>query len=494
MDSLPYVHPSYLKFYTKWEVLQDFYDGEDAVKQKGTQYLPATEGMILDGMNNVTDIGWKNYQSYKNRAMFPEYVREAVEALVGLMHQKEAIIELPPELEYLREKASPEGEPLLALYRRVTVEQVLKGRLGLLADLPKNPGNKPQAYIALYCAADILNWDNDWQSADRENLDLGLKMVLLDESGPVRDGMFAWCEQNQYRVLLMDSEYRCAVTENIGGDVPEDEFTTPSIQGHGFDSIPFVFINSKDLLPDIDTPPLMGLAQSCRAIYLGEADYRQNLYMQSQETLVVTGGVRNPEGQPGEPEAIRTGAGSRIDVDMQGDAKYIGPSSNGLSEQRLALEADRKRAEIKSGQVIQNNGSQMESGSALTTRFNAQSATLNQIVATSAAGMQKILQHIAQLHKADPSKCKVTPNLEFIDFALDGQNFQQLMTARSMGLPLSLQSLHETLADRGLTKLDFDTEMSRIEQENTKYKNLLPQAAAPGAAQPTTPPSNVGGE
>ena len=481
-----YIHPEYIKFLRTWKMLRDFYEGEQRVKDEGVTYLPPTEGMHIDGMG-VNDIGYKRYLAYLGRATFPEYVKEGVEALVGLLHQKDAVIELPESMEYIRERASVQGESLLALYRRITVEQILMGRLGLMADLPANPDpSNPKAYIAIYTAESILNWDADWQAKELKDRDIGLRMVILDESGPKRNGNFGWEEKDQYRILLLSEDgYIVGVVSEVTEEMDFSGFVSPMMRGVPFEGIPFVFVNSKDILSDVDTPPLNGLAQLCKTIYQGEADYRQNLYMQSQETLVVKGGVRNPDGAPGEDEAIRTGAGSRIDVDAMGDAKYIGVSANGLSEQRLAIENDRKRAEIKSGQIIQNNGSQMESGQALTTRFNAQSATLNQIAATSAAALESVLRHIAVLHNADPQEVQVTPNLEFIDFALDGQNFSQLVAARQQGLPLSLESLHEVLADRGLTKLDFTSEMERIKEENKKFKDILTPPVAP-VAQPGT--------
>lgn len=483
--SIKTLHPLYDKFACNWETLRDFYAGADEVRAKGVRYLPATEGMQLDGMD-ANQMGRKAYEAYKLRARVPDYVKEAVEILVGLLHQKDAIVELPPELEYLRAGASINKEPLSALHRRINVEQLTTGRLGLLVDMPRTPDPaNPQPYLSLYIGESILNWDATTTSSGQGSLN----MVLLDESGPQRDGMFDWVEKERYRVLVLGDDIKDEITGDYRVGVFQDNLTysadqlmTPKLRGKVLEEIPFTFINSKDLLPEPDVPPLKGLAEICVGIYQGEADYRQNLYMQSQETLVVIGGVRNATAVPGGADALRTGAGARIDVDVSGDAKYIGVTSNGLSEQRTALENDRARAERKSGQLIQNTGSQMESGTAMTTRFNAQTATLNQLATTAAAGLESAIRNIAVWMGADPTKVKVTPNVEFIDFNLDGRNFVDIMTARQMGLPISIESLHAKMAERGMTTLDFVTEMKHIEEENKKFGDLLPKAAAPGAA------------
>lgn len=497
-------HPSYDESAPDWETMRDFIAGAKKVRARGEKYLPATPGMRLDGME-PNQPGRKDYEAYKKRARVPDYVQKAVEVIVGLLHQKDAIIELPKALEYLRQRASVTGEPLDALHRRINVEQISTGRLGLLVDMKENPDPaNPDPYIALYATESITNWDDNTETDEFGALNL----VVLDESGYARIDEFVWKTIEKYRVLqlgqLKENEdgkevYKSGTFSTPSGlTFVESDMRTPMLRGTTLDFIPFTFINSKDLLSSCDNPPLIGLADLCEGIYQSEADYRLSLYMQAQDTLVVIGGVKNPTGLPGEPEAIRTGAGARIDVDQGGDAKYIGFSSDGLSEQRVALENDRKRAQIQAGELIQNNGSQMESGQALSTRFNAQTATLNQLATTAAAGLQNALRQIAKWVGANPDEVKVTPNTEFIDFALNGAEFKALMEAIGMGFPMSEESLHALAADRGLTVMDFVTEMGKVvadreaaakrKEEAMKVEaELNPPAAGPGA-KPTAPP------
>lgn len=498
-------HPSYDKFRPDWDMLRDFYAGPQKVRDAGEKYLPPTEGMRIDGLEKDKP-GYNAYNSYRNRARVPDYVKEAVEVLVGLLHQKEALIELPAQLEYLRTKASSSGEPLNALYRRISVEQISTGRLGLLVDMPETPDPaNPNPWIALYVAESLINWDDNTETDGNSKLDL----VVLDESGHKRVNMFDWKEVQKYRVLMLGdgqpveegkdqgTNYTCGTFDNEVSSLSftADRMRSPTLRGKSLDFIPFTFINTKDLLADPDEPPLKGLAEMCKGIYQSEADYRQNLYMQAQDTLVVIGGVKNPTGLPGEPEALRTGAGARIDVDTGGDAKYIGVSADGLTEQRLAIESDRKRAQVKAGELIQNTGSQMESGNALSTRFNAQTATLNQMATTAAAGLENALRQIAMWVGADPKTVKVTPNTEFIDFTLDGATFKALIDAKNAGFPISLESLHALAADRGLTVMDYLTEIAKVQEDQEQQAErdraklemmaeLAPKPVAPGSNSP----------
>lgn len=461
--SLKSIHPQYSQFLDEWVAMRDFHGGETVVKEKGLTYLPATAGMEIDGMG-PGQLGYKIYQAYKARAVFPDYVKEGVEALMGLIHQHDAKIELPPRMEYLHARATVNGESLLMLLRKINEEQLITGRLGLMVDLPTNPDpTNPEPFISIYSAEAITNWDD---GSTEEGLD-ELKLVVLNESAFKRDG-FEWKFQERYRVLeLKDGIYSQGIFESE--DYSPDTMFVPLLRGQSLDKVPFTFVNSKDLIASPDFPPLMGLGLCCLTIYRGEADYRQNLHMQGQDTLVTVGGIRNPgavAGQDGAPDdAIRVGAGSRLDVEMGGDAKFIGVSSTGLAEQRNAIENDRKRAEFKAGQLIGNQSLKNEAGNAMIARLASQTANLNQIAMSSGEGLEKALKHIAKWLGEDPEKVKVIPNTEFTNAASNAQELVYLMSARSMGAPLSMRSIHASLKDKGYTMMDYEEESALVKKE-----------------------------
>ncbi len=493
--SLDEKHPSFSVYQSEWVMMRDFYMGEKAVKEAGTTYLPATQSMILDGMGKAAssadrlNIGQEAYDAYRARAVFPDYVKEAVEAYIGLLHQKPPTIELPPQMEFMREKATLHGESLIMLLRRINEEQLVTGRVGLLLDLPVNPDPKnPTPYIATYIAEAVHNWDDGTALEGTTKLNL----VVLNESG-VKRKEFRWVQMSKYRVLALQPitvldtnnpqaepvvtgmQYSVGVFENEGG-LPvfvESDMITPMFRGNALDEIPFVFVNSKDIVAAPDAPPLMGLARLCRAIYCGEADFRQNLFMQGQDTFVIVGDrKKSAEFESGKEESVRTGAGSMIELELGGSAQYVGVTANGLAEQRQTLADDRNRAESRSGQLISAKEQGVESGAALKTRVAGQTATLNQIALTGAGALQAILRIAAKWMSLDPEKVIVTPNLEFSDFEMNGENLVKLMTARTMGAPISLESIHNLMTDQGLTKLDYETELDKIAEENANDPRL----------------------
>ena len=475
------VHPFYTAMLERWQLGRDSYEGEDAIKQQGKTYLPATSGQIADGaLTDKQSLGAKAYEAYKMRAVYPDIYADAVEAAIGIMHREPPKIDLPEVLEPMREDCTLLGESLDMLLRKINAQQLKTGRLGLLGDI-RTDGGEDRPVIVTYNELAIRNWDDT--SIDDDDVDV--RLVVLDESGYEMDANLAWTYKNKYRILglvgedgtLTDMGNYASKVFNEDDDILGAVLDKPQIKGQELDQIPFVFINSKDLSPTPDKPPMDGLAKLCLAIYRGEADYRQNLFMQGQDTLVRIG-VQGGD----DDEAVRTGAGARIDVPLGGDAKYIGVNSQGLPEQRQALENDYNRAIRKSGQLIDSTSRAKESGDALRIRVAAQTATLPQIAMTGAAGLERVLRALAVWYGANPDDVKVTPNTNFTEADLNGQTLVQIVQAKMLGAKLSDESIHEWMQDQGFTKQTYEDELKRMDKEEP-----LPGAGLPSPADQNQP-------
>lgn len=459
-------HPDYIKFVEDWEQMEHTYRGERIVKEQGARYLPPTSGMYQDGMERASDKGYKAYNAYRTRAVFHEFVSDAVETAIGMMHHKPPTIELPAVLEPMREKATIGGESLVHLLRRINEQQLVTGRLGLLADLPIVKSFEANTYLALYPARTIINWD----VGARDELTLqNLNMVVLDESEDERDAEFNWSNVNKYRILVLGdminnestnqpATYKAGVFKQ-GQTFNVESLTEPSIKGNKYNRIPFVFINGKDNVANSDDPPLLGLSNLVLAIYRGEADYRQSLFMQGQDTLVIVGASDDDT-------ELRVGANSVLHLPTLGStAEYIGVSATGLAEQREALENDKQLAASKSGRFLSSKGKSAESGEALTIRLTAETATLTQIALSGANGLEQALRMIAEWRGADPEEVIVKPNLDFAKQSLTGKDLVEYTTAKNLGAPISYGTIHELMQKRGLTTLSFEDELNIISDE-----------------------------
>ena len=431
------------------------------MKSMGGLYLPPTKAHILDGYGKGSEtVGQLDYNAYKLRARFPNFVREAVQMAVGMMHSQPPIIKVPKAMEGIK---SSKGEPLEHLLRKINTEQLITGRIGLMADLPTDPlPGEDIPYLTTYVAERAINWDD---GRVEQIVPQTLNFVILDETENQRISGFEWENKEKYRVLIigdeLENETRGLYVQAVFTEERYDKskLKAPSWRGRELDKIPFVFVNSCDITSDVDDPPLLDLGDICMAIYRGEADYRQNLYMQSQDTLVTIGG------QFDETDKVRVGAGARIDLTLGADAKYIGVNSSGLQEQREALSRLESRAGSMGAQTIDTTSRERESGDSLRIRVAARTADMNQIVDAGALALENMLKICAEWMGEDPNEVSVKPNKEFGEMPLTGQTMVEMATARNLGYPISAKTMHDLARKRRITSLSFEEEIAEAKKE-----------------------------
>lgn len=486
-------HPDYNTVVVDYKTMADTYAGERVIKEGGFAYLPPTSGQVKDGARaGRNTAGGVAYAAYLLRAVFPEFVSDAVKVLVGVLHAEPAVIQLPPQLEPFRESATQSGESLQMLLRRINEQQLLYGRIGLLLDFPSKAkmaerGEIP--HIVEYFARSIINWDDepvDLTAKDR------LSLVVLDETRFVRGkgkgpDLFAWEQEARFRVLTLGPREAAEAGDKPAGPatyttwVEQDttgmllgEESQPKFEGKTLDQIPFVFIGANDLDPKPDDIPLLPLANLCLAIYRGEADFRQALHMQGQDTLVIIGDEVAKDGEAkdqGDGTEVGAGAIIRIVAGEGAGAKYIGVESKGLTEQAKALEIDRGRAQSMGARLLEPRGSQAESGDALRIRVAASTASLQQVALTAAAGLERALRIAAVWVGADPDAVVVKPNLDFTQETPSPETARSLGEAIKSGLPLSEHSVHAWLQGKNFTKRTFEEEQELLTAEKIRVES-----------------------
>ncbi|MQX25027.1 DUF4055 domain-containing protein [Sinorhizobium meliloti] len=441
-DAVDTKHPLWTARAPEWTLMRDTAGGENEVKAAGITYLPQPSGFKAQA-----DGGRALYDAYQTRAQFPEIVLPTIHGMVGVIHRTEAQIEMPEAMKPLWEKATKDGLPLEALHRRITAELLTTGRYALLADAATEGSDLP--WLAGYSAESLINWSDD------------RTMFVLDESGLRRDG-FRWEQQQRFRVLEMKEGSYTVQTYTGTERTPGDEVIPAGRGNTKLTEIPFVVIGARDLSLAPELPPLLGVARSAIALYQLSADYRWQLFMTGQETLVVI------NGDP--PSAV--GAGAVIAI-KQGDnagtpdVKYVGPAGTGIDAHRIAILDERQNA-AQSGARLFNSAETKtaESGDALRIRFAAETATLTSIALASAQGLEKALRHIAVMIGQSPDAVTVKPNLSFIDSTLTPEQAASLVSLWQNGA-IAYETLYENLqrGEIASAERDFEAELKLIDQE-----------------------------
>lgn len=409
-------HPSYEKFASAWSLMRDTFDGEECVKAAGEKYLPMKSG--TKAMTNWT-LRDAAYDAYRLRAEFPELVAPTIRGTVGLMFKHQSQIELPPSMEFLREKATVDGLTLDELHRRIAVELTLMGRYGLLPGI----GTDNVPYIAGYTTETIINWDNRAGVTD---------FVVLNETAPQRDVETGkWGTLGQYRECALDNEGRFFARvweKNAEGTwIPGEPVYAADRKNQPLGILPFVFVGTNDLTEDPDDVPLYGLGRLSIRIYRMDADYTTSLHLTADPTPVVIGFSDTKAAREAGQIPTSIGSSALWVIPMGGDAKMLEFTGAGISAQEKAINDALNRAIAFGSQILTDTSKTAESGDALQIRLGSQNSLLYMIAMNSAAGLEKALRNVAIWLGEDPTKVTVTPNLEFFDQPLTAQELTALI-------------------------------------------------------------------
>lgn len=467
-------NPIYEEFAPSWELMRDAFGGEEDIKSKGEKYLPNKTG--IEALAKVDPVrAAKAYNAYKLRAEFPDLVALTVRGAVGTMLDKAAVIELPSELEPLREKATRDGLTIEALHRRIATEVMLTGRYGVLPGIAQDGS----PYLAGYVAESIINWDVD------ENQDTDF--LVLDETGLVRDRETGeWDTVERYRECFVENgRYgaRVWVKDSKGTWTADEPVEALDRKRRPLPFLPFVFINTSDLTPSPDDVPLYGLAKLAVRIYRMDADLTTSLHMTSEPTPVVSGyadpATAIKEGKV--PQGI--GASTLWVLPENGKAEFLEFNGPGIEKQLDVIQKNYDRAVMFGAQLLSDQGRAQESGEAKKIRLDSQHATLKGIAMTSAAGLEKALKNVAIWTGADPNKVKVEPNLDFFDHTLSAQEITAIVDGWMKGA-FSWRTAFERLRKGGVIPEGRtpEEELEMIDQDEVDREDEV-------AAMLPTPPT-----
>jgi hypothetical protein len=379
----------------EWQLIRDAMDGEGQIKARGTVYLQEPTGFSV----LPNDARARAYDGYKERASFPEFLAPSVAAMIGIIHGKEIIPEIPDALSFLWENADGDGLPLEAFHRRITRELLTIGGYVILADAPEGGGDP---YLTGFSRDRLINWDTDW--------------FVLDESRPRRDG-FVWKQLEQYRLLEMDAGAFSPWLYDEEGN--RSEVIVRARGGGALTRIPIAVGNALDLSPRIEPPPLIGVARAALSIYRKTADQEQALYMGANPTLVAIDGPA--------PEVV----GAGVVHEMYGapgtkpDLKYVEANNSGLKDRRIEIDAYREQA-VMAGARLFESAVAGESGEARRLRFNSEQATLMSIAQSSCLLLERALKNAAMIAGVPEDDIVVPVPKDLLDRSMTPQEFAAL--------------------------------------------------------------------
>lgn len=286
-----YVRLEVRQLLPRWQKIRDCVAGQDEVKLRRTQYLPAP---------NPTDLSDENksrYLAYLLRAIFYNVCSWTLRGLLGEVFKKLPVLEIPPALDVLKVDVDGGGIELDQQATAALSNVVQFGRAGLLADYPKVNGAVTKADLDLGLVRPTITLFQPWDIINWRTVTVGgkklLSLVVTSERYVTDDDGFEAEQQNRFRVMRLDKGVY--ITEFYEFDDTAQIFTkvetiTP-VQGNGqpWPFIPFQFIGSENNEPTPDLPPMYDLAEINLGHYRNSADYEEICYIVGQPTPVLSG-------------------------------------------------------------------------------------------------------------------------------------------------------------------------------------------------------------
>jgi hypothetical protein len=499
--SVKNTHPDYDRMAPKWKRCRDVMAGQDAmraatiassVKRMETQttveaYIPA-----------LKDQTPSDYTSYVCRAPFYNASWRTVSGLNGMLFRKSPTVDVQESVRPLLDDVTLCGEPLEMFAKDVGEECLAVGRVGVLVDYPvavqlDANGREVQMTQAdaerlnlrptfcTYKAESIINWQE--RVINNKNV---LAQVVLVEQASIREDEFTEKLETQYRVLDLDAmnQYRVRIfrinkttglDEQIGNDV------YPTMNNARLDYIPFVFLSSDDVTPEVDEPPLIDLVDMNIAHWRSTADYEHGCHFAGLPTPVVSGYTPLKDG-----EKLYVGSATAwIFPEKEAKATYLEFTGQGLNALKENITDKEQRMAVLGARMLEALKKGIESAQTASIHRVGEQSMLASTSTSISLGLTRALQWFSDWAGAN-GDASIDLNKDFFPAPMDAQTLSALVSAWQSGA-ISDQTLFDNLQQAEIQGAD-----ATFEEEQARIANSAPRLTPKLVADPFAAPP-VGG-
>ena len=451
----------------RYKMIEDCLEGEYAVKEKKTTYLPKPNPSDTSAANT------SRYEDYITRAIFYNVTARTSDALVGQIFLRPPEIELPELLGPIEKNANGEGLDIIQLTKEACNYVLPYGRGGMLADYPTTEGmvsrgeimeGKVRPTIRFYKPQDIINWET--RVIGNETV---LTMVVLKEVFERRDeGSFKVSKYEQFRALelLDDGCVRVSIfvydADHRGMD-RERVYNICDVDGNEFARIPFTFIGSENNDAAIDRPPLYTMSVLNIAHYRNSADYEESLYFIGQPTLFISG-VTEDWVKDVWKGTLRLGARGVIPGPPDSSASLIQATPNSLAKEGMDQKEEQmisvgaKLVERKSG--VERKEKEIEIEAA------GDTSILTSIAQNVEEAVVESLKFAAKFVGADENEIKFNVNKNFDLTSLTAEELRQINEIADSDNPvLSFEERRAIVKRSGYAYLPLEEAKTAIAQD-----------------------------
>jgi hypothetical protein len=212
------------------------------------------------------------------------------------------------------------------------------------------------------------------------------------------------------------------------------EFEAPVIpmrRGVGLTFIPFLIMGACSSTPEIETPPLLDLADVNLAHFRNSVDHEWGLHLVALPTPWVAG-VRGAA-----VGAMKIGPSVVWELEQQGSAGMLEFSGQGLGALVKAMDMKEKQMAVLGARLLEDQAQVQETAKAVTMRHSDEHANIRTVAQAIEQGFTLILQMVAwwvgQEAKPVEAKANVELNKEYLNVKATPQEIQVALTALQAG-------------------------------------------------------------
>jgi len=458
----------------KWNLVRDCNNGSTAVKAGRIKYLPMPNSGDKSADNQA------RYDDYLFRANFVNFVASTKEGLIGMVFRKPTELDLPNEIEYLKDNINGDGLTSDQMIKDVTGDTLETGRYGLLVEYPPAPSGLTQAEvmakglranIKAYPTESIINWRTSTFGGITK-----LTMVVLHEPTEViLDDGFETEIKNYHRVLLLkngvyvqnlynDSDELLAESTGIeedGAPILDPDIVPTKADGSTWDVIPFQFVGSENNDSTVDKSPLYDIAEVNLAHYRNSADYEESSFMVGQPTPVFSGLTQSwVDSNFKDGIALGSRAGIPLPEGGRGELLQADPNQMPLK----GMEFKEKQMIMIGTRLIQDS-SGAETAEAAKIRFAGQNSKVSSLIVNVESAFRQCFTWALEF-MGGTADVIININKELYSSTLDPQMVIALMQSMDRGV-IAKSDLQDNMRKGGLIEAGRSNEDIDGEAEET---------------------------
>lgn len=488
------LHPMYIEKQYEVKQMRDTLAGPSRVKSENSLYLPIPASMAKNSSKQpetgisyntsskkddmAMSVPWRHsipaYQSYLQRARFPDITALMLRGMTGLSLKKYPTIEMPKSIEYLEKRATRDGKSVHELFAFMLGEVLSVGRFSMLVDVDDKNG---QLVIVPYVTESLTNWKQTRIDGDDK-----FSLVVFRESSQKTDDEFSHDCKNDYLVVrnsaklkggngdLIDASVYSVEKYNGDSLASDGGIIVPMLRGVPFKEIPVVVVNVDGTGTGNWSCPLVGVSDIALSIYQKDADMSNSEFVTCNPMLVFTGVDSDSDDVP---DIIGSSVTWTL-PDPQSKAFYVEPQSTCLEHMSKRI-ADLFDEAVQYGVSVlgaQRNGA--EAAETVKMRQASNGSNLRTIIRSCSEALKDILEFCEAWETGKVSgEVEIETSLELTEMNLTPQELTALLQSWLNGA-ISHETYLSRLSEGGF-KLAGETpegEMDKIATDGPSLDNI----------------------